>query len=162
MIPARVKKFLDSSGVKYELLEHRTVFTAHDKAATLHTPEKMVGKTLVIKLDKELALITLSANKNLDKKKFIKAAKATVATKVARLEFATERLIKNKLKGVKIGAVPPFGSLWGTMTFIDRRLMKNPKIIINSGDNNWSVKITPAQYKKLVPKLVMGDFSKNR
>lgn len=156
MLPVKVKKLLDKARIKYEVLRHKTVYTAHDKAATLRVPEKIVGKTLVVKLDMGLALITIPANKNLDKNKLKKAAKSK------RLDFVSERVIKNKLKGVKMGAVPPFGALWKLPTFVDIGLLNNTKIILNSGDNNCSIKITPAQYKKLVPDVLVGSFSKKR
>ena len=149
VIPQKVVKYLDRAKVKYEPVKHKKVYTAYDKAATLRVPLKIVGKTLVVKLDKNLALFLIPANKNLDKKKL-------------KAKFVSERVIKNKLKGVKVGAIPPFGSLWKLPTFIDRGLMKNPKIIVNAGDYNWSLKISPASLKKLLPSVIFGNFSKTK
>lgn len=154
MIPAKVIKFLDATKTKYETLGHKTVFTAHDKAATLKAPEKQIGKTLVVKLDNQLALVLIPANRNLDKKKVIKVAKAK------KMDFVTERLIKGKIKGAKVGAVPPFGALWKIPTFADRNFLKNSKIIVSSGDYNYSFKMTPAHYKKAVPDAIVGDLGK--
>jgi Ala-tRNA(Pro) deacylase len=153
-IPQKVINFLDGAKVKYEPVEHRTVYTAYDKAATLKVSQKIVGKTLVVKLDKELGLVLIPANKNLDKNKLKKAAK------VKRIDFASEKLIKNKLKGVKVGAIPPFGNLFKLPTFIDRSLLRTPKIFVNAGDYNWSIKLSGASLKKLVPDLMTGSFGK--
>jgi len=154
-IPEKLTKFLKENKVKYEPINHRTVYTAYDKAQTLKVPEKIIGKTLVLKIDGKISLILIPANKNLDKEKFKKFVKAK------KIEFASERLIKNKLKGVKVGAIPPFGNFWGLPTFIDRLLIKNPKIIISGGDYNWSIKISSAGLKKLIPDLVIGSFGKS-
>ena len=35
MIPGKIIKFLEKGKVKYEILKHRTVYTAFDKAKTL-------------------------------------------------------------------------------------------------------------------------------
>jgi len=153
-IPAKVQKFLDGAKIKYEPVEHRTVYTAYDKAATLRVPSKIVGKTLVMKLDKELGLVLIPANKNLDKQKLKKAAKAK------KIDFASEKLIKNKLKGVKVGAIPPFGHLWKLPTFVDKSLLKAPKIFVNAGDYNWSIKIRGTALKKLLSDSTAGSFSK--
>lgn len=155
-VPQKIIKFLDKSKIKYEIIKHRTVYTAFDKAATLRVKPNLIGKTLVVKSDSDLAIVLIPANKNLDKDKFKKSAKAKKA------DFASERLIKNKLKGVKVGAIPPLGELWKLPTFMDRGLFNNPKIIINSGDYNFSIKITPASLKKLMPNLTTGNFSKAR
>jgi len=138
------------------MIKHRTVYTAFDKAATLKVKPNLIGKTLVLKTDVNLGIVLIPANKNLDKNKFRKIARAK------KVDFTTERLIKNKFKGVKVGAIPPFGELWKTQTFMDRGLFNNPKIIINSGDYNFSIKISPAVLKKIVPNLTIGNFSKSR
>ena len=156
MIPQKVTKFLETTKTRYEPIEHRTVYTAFDKAATLKVPAKIVGKTLVLTIDKNLAVVLIPANKNLDKSKFKKIAK------VKKVDFVSEKLIKNRIKGVRVGAVPPLGNFWKLPTFVDKTLMRLPKIIINSGDYNWSIKISPAALKKIIPDLVVGNFGQSR
>jgi len=147
---------LEKNKVKYEAIQHRIVYTAFDKAATLKVPERIVGKTLVMKMDKKIGLALIPANKVLDKEKFKKMAKAK------NVDFIKEAWMKKNLKGLKVGAIPPFGNLWRLLTFIDKSLLNQPKIIINGGDYNFSIKITPASLKKLIPDLVIGNFSKAR
>lgn len=155
-IPQKIIKYLDKNKAKYETLRHRTVYTAFDKAATLRIKPNLIGKTLVVKTDSGLAIVLVPANRNLDKNKLRKAAQTK------KVDFASERLIKNKIKGVKVGTVPPLGELWKLPTFADRALFSNSKIIINSGDYNFSVKISPASLKKLMPNLITGAFSQSR
>jgi Ala-tRNA(Pro) deacylase len=167
-IPQKIIKFLDGNKAKYEVIKHRTVYTAFDKAATLKVAPKIIGKTLVMKLDKNPVLVLIPANKNLDKQKLKKIAKAK------NVDFIKEAWMKKNLKGIKIGAVPPFGNLWKVPTFIargrrdmstgmpvyiDRGLSQNPKIIINSGDYKFSIKISPTVLKKIIPDLVINNFS---
>ena len=167
-IPKKVINFLEKGKVKYEAIGHRTVYTAFDKAKTLkrgplaggwrvgRSPEKMVGKTLILKTDGKLAMVLIPANKNLDKEKIKKLLKAK------KVELVSERLIKNKFKGVKVGAIPPFGNLWGLRTFIDNFLMREKEIILNSGDYNFSIKISSNQLKKILPDAIFGNFSEKK
>ena len=152
--------------VKYEEIEHKTVYTAFDKSQTLGVPEKTIGKTLVVKINGDFGLALLWANKNLDKMKLKKVVnkwrKKNNQKPVKKVAFATESWMKKNLKGIKIGATPPFGNLWGLPTFADKSLLKNRKIIVNGGDYNWSIEIGPANLKKLIPDLVVGNFSKTR
>jgi len=162
----KLEKFLKENKIQYQEVNHRTVYTAHDKAATLKVPEKTIGKTLLIKTDRDLALVLIPGNKNFDKAKFKKIfndwRKKTGQKPVKNIDFASEVLMKNKFKGVKIGAIPPFGNLWKLQTFIDKTLTNQPKIIVSGGDYNWSIKITPAVLKKTTPDLMAGSFSKPR
>ena len=155
-VPKKIINFLEKSKVKYEIIKHKTVFTAFDKSQTLKVPEKIVGKTLILKTNNSLAFVLIPANKNLDIKKIKKKIKKE------KVEFASERLIKNKIKGVKLGAIPPFGNLWKYPTFIDNSIKKEKEIILNGGDWNFSIKIFTKDLKKLIPDLVCGSFSKKK
>jgi len=153
-IPQKVIKFLSQNKVKYETINHRTIYTAFDKAATLKIPEKIVGKTLVMRLGKKAVLVLIPANKNLD---ILKLGKIT---KTKKISFIKEAWIKKNLRGVKIGAIPPFGNLWGILTFIDRSLINLPKIVLNGGDYNFSIKLKGSTLRKLIPGAVTGNLTK--
>jgi len=150
-VPKKVLNFLEKSKIKFEIIEHKKVFTAFDKSQTLKVPQKIVGKTLVLKADKKLILALIPANKKLDLRKLKKFGK--------KIELAKESLIKKKLKGVKVGAVPPFGILWGLPTIVDSSFKKQKEIILNSGDWNFSIKISPKNLEKLIPDLIWQKIS---
>src|SRR4030042_6171012 len=149
-IAKKLEKFLEKNKIKAESIEHRIVYTAFDKATTLRVPQEIVGKTLALKMDKGYALVLIPANKNLDKGKFKKVSRAK------KIDFVKENWVKKNLKGVKIGAVPPFGNLWKLPTFIDRSLMNQSKIVVNGGDWKWSIKISPSVLRKKIPDLIIG------
>lgn len=153
-IPRRISNLLEKAKAKYEVVEHRTVYTAFDKAATLKIPEKIVGKTLVMRLGKKAVLVLIPANKNLS---ILKLGKIT---KTKNISFIKEAWIKKNLRGVKIGAIPPFGNLWGILTLIDRSLINLPKIVLNGGDYNFSIKLKGSTLRKLIPGAVTGNLTK--
>ena len=155
-VPKKIISFLEKSKVKYEIIKHRTVYTAFDKAKTLRIPEKIVGKSLIFKMGGKLAIALIGANKNLDLQRIKKLAKTK------KLDFVSEKVIKNKFKGMKMGAVPPFGNLWGIPTFIDRSFIRAKEIILNGGDYNFSIKIKSEELTKLIPDSILGNFSKTR
>jgi prolyl-tRNA editing enzyme YbaK/EbsC (Cys-tRNA(Pro) deacylase) len=165
-VPKKVINFLEKSKAKYELIEHKTVYTAFDKAKTLKLKQNMVGKSLVLKTDRDLVVVLIPANKNLDKNKFKKLVndwrKKTGQKPVKLIGFASERLIKNRIKGVKLGATPPFGTLFKVPTFINKSLLSLPEIVVNSGHYNWSIRIKTGFLKKIMPDLVIGSFAKIR
>ena len=161
-IPSKIIKFLEKAKVKYEPIKHRMVYTAFDKAATLKMKPNIIGKTLVLKTDKDLVVILIPGNKNLDKNKFKKlindGRKKEGQKPVKNIDFISEKLMKNKFKGVKVGAIPPSGNLFKLATFVDKGLLKNPKIIINAGNYNWSIKIKGTDLKKIASDLFTGNF----
>lgn len=169
-----LEKLLNNAKIKYEVLAHKTVYTALDKAKTLRVDPKEVVKTVVLKLGsgKEAwhVLALIPSDKNFDKEKFKKLFNET-GKKLAKVEgktfkavreidFAAEDWIKkNIMKSKKGGAVPPFGSLFKIPAFIDKSLLKSKKLVINAGDFNSSVKILTNQLEK-AEQYVKGSFSK--
>lgn len=164
MLSKTLKKILDSNKIKYEVIEHKTVYTAFDKAATLRAKPGEVGKTVVVSLDgKEYSLGLIPANKNLDKKKVLSAFNKLRAKNkeknYKKIDFAKEQWMKKSFKGVDLGATPPFGPLYKLPLFIDNALIKPGKIIINGGAYETSIKLAPASLIKLNTSSLKGSFS---
>ena len=153
-IPQKVIKFLDKKKVKYEIANHRTVYTAYDKAATLKVKPNIIGKTLVLKTSGGLVIALIPGNRNLDKQKFKKVVK------VKTIDFVSETVMKNKFKGFKIGAVLPFGDLFKIPAFVDGGLLKEKKIFLNTGIYEASFKVSPKVVEKLG--LIRGNFAKTK
>jgi len=61
MACAKLQEYLDSKQVKYVSIKHSPAFTAQELAAATHIPGKEVAKTVVVKLDGELAMVVLPA-----------------------------------------------------------------------------------------------------
>jgi Ala-tRNA(Pro) deacylase len=160
-IPGKIIKYLDSNKIKYETIEHKTVFTAYDKAATLRIKPNVIGKTLVLKADSNLIMVLVPGNKNLDLVKIKKAVNdfngKNGRKPVKKVDFISETVIKNKFKGIKLGAIPPFGDIWELPLFADKGLMKEKSIFISAGIYEASFKVSPKIFKNL---SVSGVFSK--
>jgi len=159
-----LQNFLDKNKIKYEVIDHKIVYTAHDKAATLHVKPEIVGKTMSVVFDgKNYALGLIPANKNLDKKKVLIAfnnlQKKTGERGYKKIDFTKEAWMKKTFKGIDVGSTPPFGLLYNLPFFIDNSLAKQTKIIINAGKYNLSFKITPSNILKLNPQAIKGNFS---
>jgi len=164
MLSKTIQKFLDTNKIKYEVIEHKTVYTAFDKAATLRAKSQEVGKTVVVCFDgKNYALGLIPSNKNLDKKKvltaFNKLRQKAKEKNYKKIDFAKEAWMKNNIKGVKVGTTPPFGALYKLPFFIDNALTKSTKIIVNGGAYETSIKLSPASLIKLEPSTLKSGFS---
>lgn len=159
----KLLNLLEKGKVKYELLKHKTVFTAADLAATLRIKPREVVKTLVVKVGaKDYVLALLPADKKLDLERFKKAVNAWLKKigkkPVEKIELASERWMKKNISG-QVGATPPFGSLFKLPTFVDRALLRTKKIIIQAGDYSQSLRIPTKQLEK-IEKFIKGSFSR--
>jgi len=161
-IPKRIINFLDKSEVRYNILNHKKIYTALDKARTLKTKESLVVKTVILKADKDILFALIPANKIIDIDKLVKIIDKKKEKKTKKINFVKEKWIKEHLKGVKIGVIPPFGNLWNLPVFLDKDLLKGAKIILNSGDHQYSIEIISSKIKTLIPDIIEGVFSKKK
>ena len=166
MIPKKLLNYLEENKIKYELIEHRIVYTAWDLMKTLHLkkPGEAV-KTLILKTDKDYVLVLLASNKNLDKAKFKKVLnkwrKKENLKPAKKIDFVKESWLKKNIKIGKLGAVPPFGKLLKMPVFADNAILKPAKIIVNAGDYGKSLKISSKAFTKL-EEPIKGSFSKKK
>jgi len=151
-ISKKILKFLDKSAIKYNILKHRTVYTAHDLAVTLKKKLDEVTKTIVVSTGKGHALVVLPASRYLDLDKLKKLLK------VKKIELITEKAMAKIFK-IKPGAMVPFGQLSGDINVhIDKALMKSKKLITQAGDFENSFHLKVQDFLKATSGVI-GNFS---
>jgi len=163
-ISKKITNYLDKNKYRYEIIEHRTTYTAWDVSQTEKVKPREVAKSLVMKIDRNYATAVIPADRNLDKKKLLKlfnAQRKKAGEKCAKKAgFAKEAWMKKNILG-KVGATPPFSGLLKMDIFADNLLLKNKKIYLGSGEYNISIKVNAGQYlKKEEP--IKGSFSQKK
>ena len=115
MISKKLLKILEESKTKHEIVEHRTVYTAYDAAATMHVKLNQIAKSLLVKMNKPLehgkkpyAIVIVPADKNIDLKKLPKIM-STSDVRITKVNIPKEGVMKSQFK-VKPGAMSAFGS----------------------------------------------------
>lgn len=160
-ISSQIKGYLDKNKYKYDIIGHRTTYTAWDTAQTEKVKPQEVGKALVIAADKDCIIALLPSNRNLDKKKLLKLAnsgrKKLGLKPYKKIDFAKETWMKKNIPG-KVGATPPFRGILKLEIFIDSLLAKSKKIYLGSGEYNASIRLSTSQYMK-IEKPMKGSFS---
>jgi len=152
-MPAKkVAQYLDSQKVKYILIKHSPAFTAQEIAASAHIPGKELAKTVMVKLDGDMAMAVLPASYRVD---FKGLKKVTGAKKV---ELASENEFQRLFPQCEIGAMPPFGNLYDMPVYVARSLTEDDEIAFNAGSHAELMKLHYADFEKLV-KPRIGDFS---
>src|SRR5579863_2451939 len=129
-----ITKLLDQTKVKYKVLEHKVVYTAHDAAQTTKKKLGEIAKVVLVKADKDFVLIVLPAGKYVDFKGIKKALKAK------KVSMANEKDITKYLK-TKVGLLHPFGSEYNMRTLLDKATAKGKKMIASAGSYTHSVEL---------------------
>jgi len=76
MSARELKAFLDDHKVRYSSIYHSPFYTAQEIAEPAHIAGKEMCKTVIVKLDKDLAMAVLPADHRVDLEKLKKASGA--------------------------------------------------------------------------------------
>ena len=148
----KVAQFLDSQKVKYVLIKHSPAFTAQEIAASAHIPGKELAKTVMIKMDGEMAMAVLPASYRID----FKVLKKLTGAK--NVELASENEFQRLFPQCEIGAMPPFGNLYDIPVYVAQPLTEDDEIAFNAGSHAELMKLHYTDFNKLV-KPEVGDFA---
>ncbi len=163
-ISKKISGFLEKRGYKFQVVDHKTTFTAWDVAQTEKIQPGDVVKALALKGNNDYFVALIPADKKLDKAKFLKfingLRKKSREKAYAKIDFVKEVWMKKHLPG-KLGAIPPFSELLKIAVYADRLLSKKKFLFLGSGDYEASLRISAKQYFKIENPL-SGSFSQKR
>lgn len=145
----KLRDFLDSNHIRYFIISHSPVYTAQEVAASAHIPGKELAKTVMVTIDGKLAMAVLPASYKLDFDKLKDAA----GTKDALL--ASEEDFADMFPGCEVGAMPPFGNLYGMKTYVAEELAEDEEIVFNAGNHMELLRLSYADFEQLVKPLVV-------
>jgi aspartyl-tRNA synthetase len=147
----RITESMKKEGIKYDVIEHEATFTSEESAKARGTELKQGVKALVCRAGKKFVQICVPGNKEID------LGKASLAIG-AKIETANANEVREAIQ-CPIGAVPPFGNIFGIDVFIDEDVLKNEHVAFNAGLHTRSIKMKAKDLAK-VTKAKIGKFSK--
>jgi Ala-tRNA(Pro) deacylase len=149
MPAAKLKEFLDAQGVKYVSIRHSTAYTAQEIAASAHVRGREMAKTVIVRLDGRLAMAVLPASPKVD----VQRLRDAVGAK--NVEIVGEQDFRDAFPGCEVGAMPPFGNLYGMEVYVDPRLSADEEIAFNAGTHTELIRMSYRDFERLTqPKVV--------
>lgn len=147
MLATRLKRFLNENHVHYSTLPHALAYTALGVAATTHVSDWSLAKTVALKVDGTYALAVVPAASRVDLRRLGEILGAGVA-------LATEAELQGLFPGCEVGAMPPFGNLYGLRVYVDAQLAHGGPIAFNAGTHSEAVRMHYADFERLVDPMV--------
>lgn len=144
-----LRDFLTEKKIPFEVIKHSPAFTAQQIAANAHISGKQVAKTVIVKIDGKMAMMIEPAHIKID----LAAVKRQLNAQ--RVELASESEFRNRFPDCEIGAMPPFGNLYGMDVFISDNISRDEFITFNAGTHSELLKMSYKDFYNLVhPKVV--------
>ncbi|MDP2812201.1 MAG: YbaK/EbsC family protein [bacterium] len=159
-LPSKVIAYLNKAGIKHDLLEHKTAYTAVDVANTMKKKLEEVTKALLVRADRDYYLVILPADHNLDFDKLRKLVSKHNQKDVKVIKIPAEQVAKDVLQ-IKNDAMTAFGSLYKLPVIMEKKLANLKKAVFASESFNHSVEMAVKDFIEM-EKALLGSFGVKR
>jgi len=145
----KLKAFLDAERIQYVVISHSPAFTAQQVAASAHVKGRELAKTVMVNIDGRLVMAVLPASQKVDLERLREAASAE------QVELASEREFRDRFPDCDLGAMPPFGNLYGLDVYVADGLTDDEEIAFNAGSFTELVRMSYHDFERLVQPKVL-------
>jgi Ala-tRNA(Pro) deacylase len=146
---ARLKGYLNSHNIDYSIIEHTPTYTAERTAEVAHVLPVEMAKTVMVDVDGRLAMAVVPASYHVD------LALLRDAVGGSRVAIAVEEDFKDVFAECEVGAMPPFGNLYGIEVFVAKALTEDEEIVFNAGTHTELIRMKYRDFEMLVRPTVL-------
>jgi len=150
-IPKQLIDCLKENKVDYEILHHPEAVTAQRIAQAEHVKGRHHAKIVMVKSGEQHLMTVLPADHQIDLKKLKKAIGKAVS-------LDSEQDFKPLFPDCAVGAMPPFGNLYGVPTYVDKSLSQEEYIVFEAGTHTDAIRLSYRDYQKIAKPRV-EDFA---
>lgn len=144
MIARKLKDYLDQNRIKYLTITHSPAYTAQEVAASAHVPGRDMAKTVIVWVADALAMVVLPANRKVVLHDLVEL------TGNGDVRLATEEEFASRFPDCEVGAMPPFGNLYGMDVCVSPSLAAAERIDFNAGSHTEIIQMAYADFARLV------------
>lgn len=138
-----ITQFLKENGIDYKVIRHDRAYTAQEVAAAAKISGKRVAKAVMLSVDDEMVMTVLPATHKVS----LKQVREHIGGQEVRL--ATEAEFKSSFPDCELGALPPFGNLYGMKVLVDRQLSKELEIAFCGGSHDELIRLSFSDFERL-------------
>ena len=148
MSSARLQQCLETHGIEYSTIPHPVTYTAMRTAEAAHVPGGELAKCVIISIEGQMAMAVIPSTHRLDLDKLGRWAG------LASVRLASEEEFKSTFPDCEIGAMPPFGNLYGVQVYVADVLAHEKRIVFNAGSHSEAIEMTFADFDRLVKPVI--------
>ena len=148
---ACIANVLKRERMPFVTLRHPPAYSALEKAAVSHTPGLCSAKVVICIADDKPVQAVLPAHYSLDLERL------RLMTGAGTLRLAHENEIAVLYPEFEVGAMPPFGTMYGHPVFVEQCFVGEPRMVFSAGTHTDSVCMDYSDFAEMV-KPVVGTF----
>jgi len=149
-ILAKLREFLDQNQVDYTHTVHPLAYTAREVASAEHVPAREMAKTVIFLGEEGYGMAVLASDSLVDLEQL------RLDLGLTRLRLATEAELGELFPACELGAMPPFGNLFGLPVYVDSRLHGEDTITFNAGSHRDVIHMHWRDFQRLVNPAIIS------
>ena len=149
----RLEKLLEDQRVPYEVHVHPAAYTATGIAHADHVPETEMAKVVILLSRGELLMVTLPASQAIDLPRMAQLLDDPDVRLAREEEFA------ERFGDCELGAMPPFGKLFGMPQWAEDTLGREAETAFSAGTHHETIHMAFRDFARLSG-AQFGSFGK--
>ncbi|MFV2004650.1 MAG: aminoacyl-tRNA deacylase [Gammaproteobacteria bacterium] len=150
----KLKDYLDSAGVHYDLVEHPYAVTSMHIADEANVSGEDMVKAVVLNDGDNYVLAVVPATHRVQLGKMRKDFNCYMS-------LASEQDICDLFGDCDLGAVPPIGHAYGVDVIVDNSLYDRDDVYFEAGDHTDLVHVTGREFMDLLGSVRHGEISRH-
>ncbi len=145
---ACITQVLERERMPYVAFRHPPAYTALEQAAVSHVRGRCAAKVVICIADDQPVQAVVPAHYRVDFERLREFAGA------ASIRLATESEIAVLYPDFEVGAVPPFGTIYGHRVFVEQCFVGEPEMVFDAGTHTASLCMHYYDFAELVKPAV--------
>jgi Ala-tRNA(Pro) deacylase len=149
----KLSEFFNDNKIEYATIRHSPAHTAAGVAQSAHIKGKYLAKSVILNADNSLLMMVLPASLRVD----LDALKLVIGA--TQLELSSEQEFKDLFPTCELGALPPFGNLYGMDVYLADCLLEDELLTFCAGSCSELIQMDCKDFQRLVaPKVISEGF----
>jgi Ala-tRNA(Pro) deacylase len=143
-IAPKIRSHLDDNGVAYDVVSHPHTASSQRTAEEAHVSGDQLAKAVLLERDDgERLLAVLPASRVVH----YPDIDARLGTRTRPVE---EPALQSSFPDCELGALPPFGAVYGLKTIVDEALLDEDPLYFEAGDHRSVVRVNVVDFRSLL------------
>jgi len=138
-----IHRFLHQRSVPHQMMQHTPAYSAARVAHAVHVCGDAVAKAVLLKVDGRYVLSVLPSTY------YVYPELVRSALDARHVALATEEECSRIFPDCEVGALPPFGSLYGLRTVVDSSLTEDEEIVFEGNTHHEAIRMSYSDYTRL-------------
>jgi Ala-tRNA(Pro) deacylase len=139
----RLEQYLADNAASFTAEQHRRAYSAQQIAEMEHVPGDQFAKVVMLVADGRTVMTVVPAAR------WLRLEQAAEAIGAKEVRLANEWEFAPLFPDCEVGAMPPFGNLYGVPVYVDEALSGQDEIVIQAGTHRDTMRIRFADFQRL-------------